>query len=182
MLVLASQSPRRQEILQQARIPFIVRVNAVNEDALENENPEDYVQRLAREKAEAVECGAGEVVLGADTAVIVKGEIFGKPRDRSDAIRMLECLQGRKHEVLTGVCLRSARGTLCNYASTGVWFSALSRREIEDYVDSGEPMDKAGAYAVQGVASRFVERIDGSYSNVVGLPVALVWQMLQENI
>jgi septum formation protein len=182
MLVLASQSPRRQELLQQAGIPFIVRVNAVNEDALENETPEDYVQRLACEKAEAVECGDGEIVLGADTAVIVKGEIFGKPRDREDAIRMLEFLQGRKHEVLTGVCLRSAKGAICNYASTGVWFSALSRQEIETYVDTGEPMDKAGAYAVQGVASRFVERIDGSYANVVGLPVALVWQMLHENV
>ena len=181
MLILASQSPRRRDLLTQAGLEFIVRSADVDETPQASENPEDYVQRLAKEKANAVECGPAELVLGADTAVVLSGEIFGKPANAADAIRMLEMLQGRKHEVLTGVCIRSSSGSTCNYASTSVWLSALSTAEIENYVKSGEPLDKAGAYAVQGLASRFVERIDGSYTNVVGLPVALVWQMLRDH-
>ncbi len=180
MLVLASQSPRRRELLTQAGIPFVVRMCDLDETPDPGEDPEDYVQRLAAAKAAGVHCGPGETVLGADTAVVLNGKIFGKPIDNSDARRMLALLQGRKHEVLTGVSLRSAAGVVTSYASTCVWFSALSDDEIKAYVASGEPLDKAGAYAIQGLASRFIERIDGSYSNVVGLPVALVWQLLRD--
>lgn len=179
MLVLASQSPRRRELLTSAGFEFTVRMAEVDETPHAHENPEDFVQRLAQEKAGAVECGPGEIVLGADTVVVVKGEIFGKPRDAQDAERMLLALQGRKHEVLTGVCLRSQTKTCHDYASTEVWFLPLTESDVRDYVRSGEPLDKAGAYAIQGLASKFIERIDGPYSNVVGLPVSLVWRMLR---
>lgn len=179
MLVLASQSPRRKQLLTNAGFEFLVRPAEVDETPKPHENPEDFVQRLAQEKAAAVECRPGEIVLGADTAVVVKGEIFGKPRDARDAARMLTALQGRKHEVLTGVCLRSRHKTCHDYASTEVWFLPMNEADIRDYVGSGEPLDKAGAYAIQGLASKFIERIHGPYSNVVGLPVSLVWRMLR---
>ena len=179
VLVLASQSPRRRQLLANAGFEFVVRPADVDESARPHEDPEDYVQRLAQEKAAAVECGPDEIVLGADTAVVIKGEIFGKPRDAQDATRMLQALQGRKHEVLTGVCLRSRRTTCHDYASTEVWFLPMNEADIQDYVHSGEPLDKAGAYAIQGLASKFIERIHGPYSNVVGLPVSLVWRMLR---
>ena len=120
------------------------------------------------------------MILAADTTVAVGNEILGKPRDDEDARRMLEKLSGRRHEVYTGVCLRSERMIHTEVACTGVWFEALSKTEIDDYVRSGEPLDKAGAYAIQGLASKFIPRIDGSYSNVVGLPVDLVYRMLKE--
>ena len=179
MLILASQSPRRQELLTRAGFEFVVRVADVDESVHPHENPEDYVQRLAQEKATAVDCGPDEIVLGADTVVVMKGEIFGKPRDAEDASRMLHELQGRKHEVLTGVCLRSARKSCRDYASTEVWVLPMNDADIRDYVNTGEPLDKAGAYAIQGLASKFIERIHGPYSYVVGLPVALVWRMLR---
>lgn len=179
MLILASQSPRRKQLLTNAGFEFTVRTADVDETPKPHENPEDYVQRLAREKAAAVACAPGEIVLGADTAVVVKGEILGKPRDALDAARMLAALQGRKHEVLTGVCLRSTDKTCHDYASTEVWFLPMNEADIQDYVRSGEPLDKAGGYAIQGLASKFIERIHGPYSNVVGLPVSLVWRMLR---
>jgi septum formation protein len=174
MLVLASQSPRRSEILRQAGIPFIVRVAAVNETPLEGEKPEDYVVRLAELKALAVPAGPDETVLGADTTVVVDGEMLGKPADAADARRMLERLSGRQHQVITGICLKRGLEVVRDCAVTKVWFALMSARETEEYVSSGEPMDKAGAYAIQGLAAKFVERIDGCYFNVVGLPVALV--------
>jgi len=179
MLVLASQSPRRAEILRQAGIPFTVRAADVDESVLAGENPADYVRRLAKAKAYAVECNGDETVLGADTTVVIDGEILAKPADVSDARRMLERLSGRRHEVLTGVCLRRGAAASCECVATGVVFAPLSPSEIAAYVASGEPMDKAGAYAIQGLASKFVERIEGDYFNVMGLPVALVYRMLR---
>jgi septum formation protein len=174
MLVLASQSPRRSEILRQAGIPFIVRVAAVDETPLDGEKPEDYVVRLAELKALAVPAGPDETVLGADTTVVIDGEMLGKPADDADARRMLQRLSGRQHQVITGICLKRGVEVVRDCAVTKVWFASMSARDIEEYVSSGEPMDKAGAYAIQGLASKFAQRIDGCYFNVVGLPVALV--------
>ena len=179
MLVLASQSPRRSEILRQAGIPFTRRVAAIDETPLKGEKPADYVVRLAELKALAVSAGPGETVLGADTTVVIDGEMLGKPADAADARRMLARLSGRQHEVITGICLKRGVEVVRDCATTKVWFALMSAREIEEYVSSGEPMDKAGAYAIQGLASKFIEKIDGCYFNVVGLPVALVFGHLQ---
>ena len=179
MLVLASQSPRRSEILRQAGIPFTLRVAAVDETPLKGEKPADYVVRLAELKALAVSAGPGETVLGADTTVVIDGEMLGKPAHTADARRMLARLSGRQHEVITGICLKRGVEVVRDCATTKVWFALMSAREIEEYVSSGEPMDKAGAYAIQGLASKFIEKIDGCYFNVVGLPVALVFGHLQ---
>jgi septum formation protein len=181
MLILASQSPRRAEILRQAGIPFTVRAAGVDETLLEAERPGPYVRRLAQAKALAVDAAPGEIVLGADTTVVAAGDLLAKPADAADACRMLSHLSGRRHEVLTGICLRRGDQILTDHAATAVWFATLSAQEITDYVASGEPMDKAGAYAIQGLASKFVERIDGCYFNVMGLPVALVYRHLRES-
>lgn len=180
MLVLASRSPRRSEILKQAGIAFTVRAADVDESVLGEESPEDYVRRLAEWKARAALVQPGETVLGADTTVVTRGEMLGKPEDAADARRMLALLSGREHGVLTGICLRRGDRAICDYALTRVWFSRMTDREIDSYVASGEPMDKAGAYAIQGLASKYIERIDGCYFNVVGLPVSLVYRRLAE--
>jgi septum formation protein len=190
MLVLASASPRRQELLRCAGIAFTVQAADINEMPLAGEAPRDCAERLAREKALAVSKGQPqEWVLGADTIVVVDNIILGKPRDADDAARMLRLLSGRTHAVITGVCLvgpvangQSSVAGNVNIASetTLVTFCALSDEEIRDYVATGEPMDKAGAYAIQGIASRWIPRIGGDYSNVVGLPVALAYRMLRE--
>ena len=177
--MLASQSPRRSEILRQAGIPFTRRVAAIDETPLKGEKPADYVVRLAELKALAVSAGPGETVLGADTTVVIDGEMLGKPADAADARRMLARLSGRQHQVITGICLKRGVEVVRDCATTKVWFALMSAREIEEYVSSGEPMDKAGAYAIQGLASKFIEKIDGCYFNVVGLPVALVFGHLQ---
>ena len=178
MLVLASASPRRRQILQRAEIPFSARPADVDESEREGETPRDHVRRLAEAKARAV-WRAGELVLGADTVVFVGGAALGKPRDGEDAARMLALLSGRAHDVLTGVCLLEADRRRTAVEQTKVRFRAISEQEIETYVSSGEPLDKAGAYAIQGGARRFVERIEGCYFNVVGLPVARVYSMLR---
>ena len=178
MLVLASQSPRRREILRQAGIPFTIRAAGVDESPLADEPPEAYVQRLAEWKARAVSAGAAETVLGADTTVVAGSEMLAKPEDPADARRMLAMLSGRCHEVMTGICLRRGARAIRDHAVTAVWFAPMSPGEIAEYVASGEPMDKAGAYAIQGLASKFIERIDGCYFNVVGLPVALLYRYL----
>ena len=178
-VVLASQSPRRAELLRQAGIPFVTRVAPVDETPLAGERPKDYVVRLAERKAMAVEAAPEEIVLGADTTVVVGGAMLGKPASPAEARHMLVQLSGRRHEVLTGICIRHQGHVVLDWAATHVWFSAMSRREIREYVTSGEPMDKAGAYAIQGLASRYVERIEGCYFNVVGLPVGLVYHHLQ---
>jgi septum formation protein len=179
VLVLASRSPRRAEILKQAGIPFTVRTADVDETPRNGEKPETYVCRLAGEKAAAVDAGPDETVLAADTTVVIDGEILGKPVDSADAARMLKLLSGRRHEVLTGIALRRGGETISDWAATEVWFANLTEREIADYVASGEPMDKAGAYAIQGLASKFIEKIEGCYSNVVGLPIAIVYRHLK---
>ena len=179
MLVLASQSPRRAEILRQAGIPFLVRAAPVDETPRPDEKPEYYVLRLAEVKALAIPAAPDETVLGADTTVVIDGRMLGKPEDAADARRMLEALSGRRHEVLTGICLRRGTELIRDCAVTQVWFTALSAHEIEEYVASREPMDKAGAYAIQGLASKFIERIEGCYFNVVGLPVALVYRHIR---
>jgi len=139
----------------------------------------DYVRRLAEEKALAVAIYAGEIVLAADTVVVVGEQVLEKPRDQADALRMLRLLSGRVHEVLTGICLRSESRKIVDAATTRVRFVRLSEAEIAAYVESGEPMDKAGGYAIQGLASKFIDRIEGCYFNVVGLPVAMVYEHLK---
>jgi len=177
-LVLASASPRRSELLRAAGIEFTVRVADIDETILPDESPEEYVLRLAREKAQAV-AQDGEWVLGADTTVVINGEIAAKPVDAEDARRMLRLLEGEWHEVLTGVALVGGGQTLAEVAVTRVKFAEMTEAEIDWYVATGEPMDKAGAYGIQGYAARFVESIEGSYSNVVGLPVQVVYRMLE---
>ena len=186
MLVLASASPRRRELLTQAGYSFEVHPAHINEDLRDGEDPIAYVVRLAREKAEAVfrersAKGADAhslTVLGADTTVTLDGHILAKPEDAEDAARMLRLLSGRTHRVITGVALATARGVEVAAEATAVRFLTLSEREITEYVATGEPMDKAGAYAIQGRAARWVPRIEGCYFNVVGLPLALVTQLL----
>ena len=183
MIVLASASPRRQELLRNAGIPFTVQPADINETPLAGESPRAYAERLAREKALAVwQSRPQDYVLGADTIVVVDGAILGKPRDRDDALRMLRLLSGRTHVVITGVCLVGPVSSNIQIAAeiTFVTMCEVSDDEIRDYVATGEPMDKAGAYAIQGIASRWIPRIEGDYSNVVGLPVALVYAMLRE--
>jgi septum formation protein len=180
MLVLASASPRRRALLTAAGIDFEALSVDLDETPLDGEAPEAHVRRLAREKAQAALVQRPQaIVLGADTIVVAGGRILGKPRDAEDAARMLRTLAGRAHEVLTGVALASMSAGTVELERTRVWFAPLSDQEIADYVASGEPCDKAGAYAIQGLASKFVVRIDGSYSNVVGLPVALVYRLLK---
>jgi septum formation protein len=180
VLVLASQSPRRAEILRQAGIPFTVRAVPVDETPLDHELPEVYVQRLAELKALSVASGPDEAVLGADTTVVIDGEMLAKPVDAADAGRMLALLSGRRHEVLTGICIRRGSEMVRDWAVTAVWFLPMSEQEIAAYVASGEPMDKAGAYAIQGLASKFIEKIEGCYFNVVGLPIAMVYRHLNQ--
>lgn len=179
-IILASQSPRRQEILARAGIPFDVRVTGVEESRRDGEDPLDYVRRLAQAKASAVPDAGARVVLGADTVVVAGGEILEKPADRRHAAGMLRTLSGRSHEVITGICLRAARRIIVDTEVTRVRFVPLTDDEIESYVATGEPMDKAGAYAIQGYASKFIDRIEGDYFNVVGLPVALVYKHLKD--
>lgn len=180
MIVLASQSPRRQDILAQAGLPFVVRVSGIAEVRAGGEPPEQYVQRLAREKAAAVPSSPDEFVLAADTTVVVDSAVLEKPESDHDAARMLRALSGREHVVMTGVCLRhGAREWFC-VEQTRVRFASLTEEEILAYTASGEPMDKAGAYAIQGRASKFITGIDGCFFNVVGLPVARVYALLKE--
>ena len=179
MLVLASTSARRQQILRAAGIPFVVRAPNVKEERREGESPVDYVRRLAEEKAFAVPREAGEIVLAGDTVVVVDQHILEKPRDEADAARMLRLLSGSEHEVITGICLRGDERTIVDSATTRVRFMEITEDEIARCVASGEPMDKAGAYAIQGFASRFIDRVEGGYFNVVGLPISLVYRQLK---
>jgi septum formation protein len=189
VLVLASASPRRQELLRNAGIDFISHPVSIPEVPQDGERPQGFAERLAREKALAVgEPALGNFVLGADTVVVVDGQILGKPRDRDDAGRMLRLLAGRSHRVITGVCLKSPQSQRregsppdVRSQTTLVTMDALTDAEILFYVATGEPMDKAGAYAIQGMASRWIPGIEGDYFNVVGLPVSLVWRMLREH-
>jgi septum formation protein len=183
-LVLASASPRRQELLRNAGIAFTVEAANIDESPLAGESPRECAERLAREKALAISRKhPQDFVLGADTIVVVDGAMLGKPCDQADAARMLRMLAGRKHEVITGVCVVSpvASGKISVGSEiTLVTMADLTEDEIREYSTSGEPMDKAGGYAIQGIASRWVSRIEGDYCNVMGLPVARVYRMLRE--
>ena len=183
-LVLASASPRRAEILRAVGWPFETLAANVDETRAPEEDAVAYVQRLARAKAEAVagRCESG-LVLGADTVVVIGSEILGQPHDAEDARRMLKLLSGKWHEVLTGVALvRAGEGNRCvvDQESTRVRFGQMSDAEINWYIATGEPMGKAGAYAVQGSAALFIEEIQGDYFNVVGLPVRLLYKLARE--
>jgi septum formation protein len=180
-LVLASASPRRSELLMQAGFSFQVHPAHIPEEPKPGEDPIAYVVRLAREKAQAVYDKLGDAtatVLGADTTVVVDNQILGKPEDAADAARMLRLLSGRTHRVITGVAVFTASRTEVAAEVTAVKFLTLSDEEIAAYVASGEPMDKAGAYGIQGRAARWIPRIEGDYFNVVGLPLALVSTLL----
>ncbi len=197
MLILASASPRRRELLTQAGFEFIVEPADIDETPLEGEDAAKYVERLATEKAQAVYAlhrerhpdDAAFTVLAADTAVVLPGSsdaagsILGKPLDTSDAARMLRLLSGRTHAVMTGVAALSStlpERVVADVEITQVTFLALTPAEIADYVESGEPLDKAGAYAIQGYAARWIPRIEGDYTNVVGLPICRVVSLLAE--
>jgi len=185
-IVLASASPRRAEILRNAGIPFEARVTLLDESRLPDELPSDYVRRLALEKARAATNFATEagdcLFIGTDTAVVAGGELLGKPASEDDARRMLRLLSGTFHEVHTGLAIirRPDETEQVVEEITRVWFSPLMEEEIDRYVATGEPFDKAGAYAIQGIAGRYITRIEGCYFNVVGLPLARLWGLLRE--
>ena len=181
---LASKSPRRAEILQAVGWPFEIMLAGIDEARRPSEAADNYVKRLAREKAMAImdRIDAG-LVLGADTVVVVDGEILGQPKNEEDARRMLKLLSGKWHEVLTGVALiRAGEGfdSAVEYQRTRVKFAEISDEEINSYLATGEPMDKAGAYAIQGRAALFIEAIDGDYFNIVGLPIRLIYEMREK--
>lgn len=189
MLVLASSSPRRQELLRNAAIAFTVQAADIDETPMDGEEPRAMVERLAREKARTIfRLRPHDYVLGADTAVIVNGEMLAKPRDSAEAVHMLRLLSGRMHQVITGVCVVAPAYAASPQAPredvrserTVVTMKELSDEEIEAYVATGDSFDKAGGYGIQGVASRWIPRIEGDYCNVMGLPVALVYEMLRE--
>jgi nucleoside triphosphate pyrophosphatase len=193
VLVLASASPRRQELLRNAGLAFTVHSADVSEVPQPGESGAACAERLARAKALAVsQRRPNDLVLGADTVVVVGSEILGKPRDEADAVRMLGLLSGRTHQVITGVCLTGPEpGTENRKLPTGfqdvrsettrVTMNAITAEEIRSYIATGEPWDKAGAYAIQGIASRWIPKIEGDYFNVVGLPLSLVYQMLLDH-
>ncbi len=193
-LILASGSPRRAELLHAAGFSFDVVVPDVDETRRDGEQAEEYVRRVSRDKSSAaLGClraddgdasrrdgqQSAELIVAADTVVVVDGDILGKPRDDSDAAAMLRRLSGRWHEVVTGVSVRAGLRETGSVAVTRVQFAELTETDIDWYVTSGETVDKAGAYAIQGLGSRFIPRIDGSYANVVGLPISLVQELLK---
>jgi septum formation protein len=182
-LILASASPRRRDLLRNAGFDFEVRPSQIVEEIQPGELPEDFARRAAREKALQIAASSprGGLVLGADTIVVIDGQTLGKPSDPQDATRMLRLLSGRTHQVHTGICLVRAPDSIeaLKHETTLVTFRELDEEEIRQYVESGEPSGKAGAYAIQGLASKFVTRISGCYSNVVGLPIALVYEILK---
>jgi septum formation protein len=189
-LILASASPRRADLLRAAGFEFDTLVADVDETVRDGESPATYVRRLAADKSAAAQRvdvmrsgatqNASRIYLAADTVVVVEGRILGKPADRADAARMLRQLSGRRHDVLTGVSVRVNVFELGRVETTAVVFAPLTDDDIAWYIASGEGRDKAGAYAIQGLASRFVPHIEGSYSNVVGLPIACVFELLRE--
>lgn len=175
-LVLASKSPRRSEILKNAGYEFVVRVADADETIPEGTKPEDVVVFLAARKAMAVERADDETVLGADTIVVLDNKILGKPKDREDAYNMLKNLSGRVHSVFTGVCIIENGKSMTFSEETQVEFLPLTDQEIYDYIDTNDCYDKAGAYGIQGYASKFVRRINGDYFNVVGLPISAIFE------
>lgn len=180
VLCLASVSPRRRELLAQIGVPHMVAGAHIDEDVLPGETPGEYVIRLARAKALSIRAtGQPLPVLAADTTVVVDGKIFGKPRDKAEAVYMLGELSGRAHEVLTAVALADARGVSGRFSSSEVRFRRISPQERAAYWETGEPRDKAGGYAIQGLGAVFVESLRGSYSGVMGLPLFETGELLQ---
>ena len=180
VLCLGSVSPRRRELLAQIGVPFIVVGPDIDEAALSGETPQQYVTRLAQEKALAIRRGGQQLpVLGADTTVVVDGEIFGKPRDQAEAVYMLGVLSGRAHEVLTAVALADSRGVATRLNCSTVRFRRISREECLAYWETGEPRDKAGAYGIQGFGAVFIESLTGSHSGVMGLPLFETGELLR---
>ena len=177
-LILASQSPRRRELLGLFHIPFTVRVADIDEAMDRTKPPLEEVARVSRLKALAVAGNPEDVIIAADTIVVLEGNVLGKPTDRDDAIRMLTALSGRDHQVMTGVTVVRGSRILTHTEVTDIHFRPLSQGEILRYVDTGEPMDKAGSYGIQGGAALFAEKMHGDYYNVMGLPVCRLWQML----
>lgn len=180
-LVLASKSPRRSEILKNAGIDFVVRTADADETIPNGTKPEDAVVFLAARKAMAVEREKDELVLGADTVVVLDGEILGKPKGKDDAYNMIKKLSGRVHSVFTGVCAIADGFSMTFSEETRVEFYNLSDEEINTYINTDEPYDKAGAYGIQGLASKFIRGIDGDYFNVVGLPMSAIYQKILKN-
>lgn len=179
-IILASQSPRRKELMGLFRIPFIIRVADIDETMDPNKPVYDEVARVSRAKAEATPHTPGDVVIAADTVVVCNGQVLGKPTDEQDACRMLRLLSGRDHQVMTGVCvLYNGAATTCTEV-TDIHFRELSDREILAYVRTGEPMDKAGSYGIQGGAALFAEKMAGDYYNVMGLPVCRLGSLLRQ--
>ncbi|WP_079910025.1 nucleoside triphosphate pyrophosphatase [Paenibacillus sp. 32352] len=186
MLILASSSPRRQELIKSLQLPYEIRVSDVNEDTEPGLKPEEIVEQLSSRKAAAVcemykqERRTDGIVIGSDTIVVIDGEVLGKPKDKQDAFSMLNRLQGRWHQVYSGVAcidLASDRQEVSHHV-TSVYMKPLTATQIERYIDTGEPMDKAGSYAIQGLGATMIERIEGDYFNVVGLPVSLLSDLL----
>ena len=180
-VILASQSPRRWELLALLQIPFDVEVSGEKEIIPEDACPEQIVMALAEQKAQHVFLRhSNHCVIGADTIVVLDGHILGKPKTAAQAVEYLSALQGKNHYVLTGVCVKTPHGSLTRYESTLVRFRPMTIDEITWYVSTGDPMDKAGAYGVQGLACCFVDSVDGNFFNVVGLPLPLLYSMLLE--
>ncbi len=179
-LILASASPRRKELLGIFHIPFVIRAADIDETMDETKPPFDEVARVSRAKAQAVPREKEDTVIAADTIVVCQGKVLGKPRDEAEAVQMLRLLSGRDHQVMTGCTV--LRGERCETFTevTDLHFRSLSGKEIESYVASGEPMDKAGAYGIQGGAALFCERMVGDYYNVMGLPLCRLYQTLKE--
>ena len=179
-VILASQSPRRKELMGLFHIPFTVRVSDADETMAPNLSPAEAVAQVSRRKAEAVSRQADDVVIAADTIVVLGSQILGKPRDEADASRMLHLLSGRGHQVMTGMTvLRGDQALVCTEI-TDIHFRPLSDREIDAYIRTGEPMDKAGSYGIQGGAALFADRMHGDYYNVMGLPVCRLGQLLRQ--
>ena len=179
-VILASQSPRRRELLGLFGFPFTVKVSGADENMDLRNDPAQEVARVSRLKAEGVERGPEDVVIAADTIVVCSGYVLGKPVDEEDAFQMLALLSGRLHEVMTGVTVLYGDKAITHTEITQVGFRNLTEEEIHRYIATGEPMDKAGSYGIQGRAALFVERIIGDYFNVVGLPVCRLGQLLRE--
>ena len=179
-LILASQSPRRKELLGLFHIPFSVRGADVDEAMDPSKAPFDEVARVSCLKAMAAGAAPDDVVIAADTIVVLKNDVLGKPKDEADAFRMLSSLSGQDHQVMTGVTVRKGEKSLTVTEVTDIHFRPLSEKEIRAYIATGEPMDKAGAYGIQGGAALFAEKMIGDYYNVMGLPVCRLWQMLRE--
>ncbi len=177
-LILASASPRRRELLGLFHIPFLIRVADIDETMAPEKAPFDEVARVSREKALAVTREPEDIVIAADTIVVCQGRVLGKPRDAREAAEMLRLLSGRDHQVMTGCTIARGEKTLTFTEVTDLHFRELSEKEIAGYVASGEPMDKAGAYGIQGGAALFCEKMVGDYYNVMGLPVCRLWQEL----